>query len=65
MKQIGLETMATYQAGESHWLAFGCAYGVITLKASFAFPVLFAFTAPLTVAACTVAALDAANKKSH
>ncbi len=48
-------------AGQS-WLAAACGLGIYSLEGSFAFPVLFAITAPLTVSACTAAAIDAAIK---
>lgn len=58
MKKIDLEKMKDIEGGD--WLAFACGAGVSTLEASFAFPVLFAFTAPLTVGVCTAAAIKAA-----
>lgn len=65
MKHLEFQKMLEYNAGEKNWLAFACGVGVATLEASFAFPVLFAFTAPLTAGACTAAALDAAIKNSR
>ena len=56
--------MEMVEGGKS-WLGAACGIGIVTLEASFAFPILFAFTAPLTVSVCTAAAIDAAIKSGH
>lgn len=65
MKKLSLNQMEIIQGGEKNWLAFACGVGVVTLEASFAFPLLFAFTAPLTVGACTASALQTAINHGH
>jgi hypothetical protein len=64
MKQLSLNHMENINGGDSNWLGFACGVGIVSLEASFAFPLLFAFTAPLTVSACAAAAIDAAIKNS-
>lgn len=64
MKTLSLKEMELIEGGKS-WLAAACGFGVVTLEASFALPVLFALTAPLTVSACTAAAIDAAIKSGY
>ena len=58
MKKMELKQMEIINGGT--WLAWGCGLGVSTLEASFAFPVLFAFTCPITVGICAAAAVQAA-----
>lgn len=64
MKKIDIDKLDSI-SGSKSWLAAACGVGIISLEASFAFPVLFAFTAPLTAGACTAAALDAAIKAGY
>jgi hypothetical protein len=64
MKKITLKQMELIKGSKS-WLAAACGFGVVTLEASFAFPALFALTAPLTVSVCTAAAIDAAIKSGY
>jgi hypothetical protein len=65
MKKMTLNQMEMVEGGKKSYLAATCAFGVYFLEASFAFPVLFAFTAPLTVSACTAAAIQAAIDNQH
>lgn len=59
MKKLHPAHLANVQAGRN-WAAYACGIGITTLELSFAFPLLFAFTAPLTVGACAAAAIKAA-----
>ena len=59
MKKLTFEQMTVIEGGKD-WLAAACGLGVVTLEASFTIPLLFAFTAPLTVGACAASALKAA-----
>jgi hypothetical protein len=61
MKRLNLMEMEQINGGRS-WLSYACGIGVSTLELSFAIPVLFAFTAPLTVGACVAAGVDTAIK---
>ena len=64
MKTMRLNQMEMIYGGKS-WLGAACGIGIVTLEASFAFPILFAFTAPLSVSVCTAADIDAAIKSGH
>jgi hypothetical protein len=64
MKTITLNQMEMVEGGKSNsngWVHLACGAFLVSLEASFAFPVLFAFTAPLTASTCLASALLAAN----
>ena len=63
MRKLSLIQMENFEGGG--WLAAACGVGLMSLQASFAFPLLFAITTPLTVSACVASGIQAAIKAGY